>query len=350
MEIRSEIYGELADGTVVRRYLLDNGLGLRAGILSYGGIIHSLEAADAKGDMADVALGHADIGKYVPNKGKLGAAIGRNANRLSGSRVRISGREYVLEANENGNNLHGGSAGFHNRIFNVYTFAESGQPSVRLEHTLADLSDGFPGNLRMTITYTVTCDNALRIEYAARCDRDTILNPTNHGYFNLGGHGSGSILDHVLEIDAACYTPTDTDKLPTGEIRLVAGTPYDFRSPKKIGADIGADFPYLPLFGGYDVNYVLNGRGFRRVAVLTDEKSGRRMEALTDMPGLQLFSGNSLTPDDVRKDGAVYNRYQGVCLETQFFPNSGNIPWFPYPFLAAEHVFSSTTAYRFSTL
>ncbi len=350
MEIHSEIYGKLADGTVVRRYLLDNGLGLRAGILSYGGIIHSLEAADSKGEMADVALGHADIGKYVVNRGKLGAAIGRNANRLSGARVRISGKEYALEANENGNNLHSGSAGFHNRSFSACAFSEAGEPSVSLEHTLTHLSDGFPGNLRMTITYTVTCDNALRIGYFAQCDRDTILNPTNHCYFNLGGHGSGSILDHVLEIDAACYTPTGEDKLPTGEIRLVAGTPYDFTSPKKIGADIGADFPHLPLFGGYDVNYVLNGCGFRRVAALTDEKSGRRMEVLSDMPGLQLFSGNSLTPDDVRKDGAVYNRYQGVCLETQFFPNSGNIPWFPSPFLAAESGFSSTTSYRFSTL
>ncbi len=350
MNIGTTSFGVTPAGEEITLFALDNSNGMRVEILNYGAILHALTVPDRKGQPADVLLGQADLEHYLANPGKLGAMVGRNANRLTGGQVRLGGKLIQMPKNDGDNNLHSGPNGLAGRAFKAEAATVGGQPALRLEYTMPHLSDGLPGDLHLTVTYTVTRDNALRLDYEAISNMETVINPTNHAYFNLAGHTGGTVLDQVLQIDAGFYTPTRPDKIPTGEILSVAGTPYDFTTPKPIGRDIAADYPHLRLFSGYDLNFVLAGRGFRRVATLVEEKSGRSMEVLTDLPGLQFFTANTLPPALPRKNGASYHPYQGACFETQHIPNAANVAHFPTSIYKAGEKYASTTVYRFGTV
>lgn len=347
MSVSVHPFGALPDGNDVGLYMLENFDGTRVGILNYGAIIHSLELPCGKRGRIDVVLGHVGIDNYLINKENLGAAIGRNANRVENARLTLRRKRYELQPNSGHHNLHSGTNGFSHRLYGAEIGEDKGQPLLRLHCVVEHLSDGYPGDLDLSITYTLTDDNSLCIEYHAVSDMDTVCSPTNHSYFNLAGHDGEPVYNHLLQIEADFYTPFRRDKIPTGEVLRVEGTPYDFTAAKLIGRDIDVDYQHMKEFVGYDVNYALSGRGLRRVATLADSKSGREMEVYTDMPGLQLFTGNSLNPEVTRKNGARYARHQGVCLETQYFPDSVNRPWFPSPLLPAGQKFESTTAYRF---
>jgi aldose 1-epimerase len=350
MTISVQPYGILPDGREVSCYTMENSSGFSASILDWGGTITNLLVPDKAGNRADVMLAHKDLAGYVENPGSFGALIGRNSNRIAGSKIVIAGKEYALTANNGANNLHGGPRGVKNRLFSAEVRTANNQPVLLLSLTIPDLDDEFPGNLNVNVAYAVTGDNSLMIDYRAVSDKDTVINMTNHAYFNLAGHNSGSILDHVLELDASFYTPAAADSVPTGELLSVEGTPFDFRTPKPIGKDIAADVEQLRMFGGYDHNLMLNGSGYRKVATLTEPKSGRVMTTFTDLPCIQLYSANKFPLPVTEKDNADYHNYQGLCLETQTCPNAAQTPWLVSPIYAAGQEYSTTTAYQFSNL
>ena len=333
-------YAGLLDGTEVSLYTLGNGNGLCAEIFDFGGIIKSLKIAGR-----DVVLGRSTLNDYLDNHGYLGAAIGRHANRIKNSRFILNGKEFAVGTNNNGNSLHGGKIGFDKRVWRAEMTDES-EPSLALYLESPDGEEGFPGNLSLRMTYTLTAENSLKIRYEAICDRDTVFNPTNHSYFNLDGHAAGKIYEHTLQLDADFYTPNTDECMPYGEVLSVAGTPFDFTAPKKLGKDINADDNQIKMFGGYDHNFAIRGRGFRRAAVLTSSDEKLVMEVYTDMPGVQIYSSNSLN-EGVYKDGAVYGLHSAVCLETQFFPNSTSISHFIPAILKEKEHFDSVTEYRF---
>ncbi|MBR4720528.1 MAG: galactose mutarotase [Clostridia bacterium] len=325
-------------------YTLDNGKGLKAEILNLGGIVRRLEFAGV-----DVVLGRDDYQEYLYGKGYFGSIIGRNSNRIEGCKFKIGEKEYTLLKNESdkNNNLHGGKVGFNAKLWDVEE-KDGDEPSLVLKTTSKDGEEGFPANVSVKVTYTVTSDNALRIHYEGESDGDTILNLTNHSYFNLNGHTSGDIKEHTLWLDSNFYTPMTENTVPDGRILSVFGTVFDFTVPKKIGQDIDKDDKQLKFGNGYDHNFAINGRGMRKFAVLTGDKTGIKMEAYTDLPAVQLYTGNWVgnTPDG--KDGAVYKERQGVCLETQVFPNFTKFSHFPDGFLKKGQKYDTVTEYKFS--
>ncbi|MDR2908679.1 MAG: galactose mutarotase [Oscillospiraceae bacterium] len=348
MRISSEPFGLLADGREVVCYTLENG-GLKAEILNYGGIVRSLSVPDRAGRMADVVLGQPSLERCEANPECLGAIIGRNANRISGARCQIDDDVVELEANNGANNLHSGANGLHHRLFSAEVHTFSNLPALILSHTVEDGSDGFPGNLIVTVAYALTEDNALMIDYRAVCDKDTVVNLTNHSYFNLAGHDGGNIYGHILELDAPFYTPNTAELIPTGEIISVKDTPFDFySSPKPVGKDIHSALTQLRHCGGYDHNFVLSGTGYRKIASVTEPESGRVMTVFTDLPGVQLYTSNAFDGEKSYKDGVKYQKHGGLCLETQFFPNAPNIHHFPSPFFIAGEEYTSTTTFQFS--
>jgi aldose 1-epimerase len=317
---------------------------LTARITNYGGILVSLIAADRRGRSADVVLGFDRLEQYLENPPYFGALIGRYANRIANGRFALNGREYLLPGNNGPNTLHGGPNGFSKCVWSSDETAKG----LLLTYASKDGEQGFPGNLQVSAEYSVN-NGDLTIAYFAETDSVTVLNLTNHSYFNLAGEGSGTVIDHELLIDADAFTPTSPDQIPTGEISRVADTPFDFRRPTRIGARIDSDDEQLRFGKGYDHNWVLNNRGsgLTRAARATDPKSGRSLEIHTTEPGLQFYSGNLL--DDVAgKHGHRYKRRSGFCLETQHFPNSPNVPQFPSTLLNPRDKFRSTTAYRFT--
>lgn len=350
MRISVEPYGVAPDGGEILVYILENNNGMRVQIMNFGGVIRSIEVPDRNGDIADVVLGFKTLEEYFQNDIYFGAIVGRNANRVANARFHLYDREYVLEQNNATHNLHSGSGGLSFRLFRSEVHTFNNLPVLLLTCTLEDLADGFPGSLTINLMYALTDENALMIDYRAVSDKDTVINLTNHSYFNLAGHASGTVYGHVLELNAGFYTPADETCLPTGEILQVAGTPFDFTVAKPIGKDISSSYPQLAQFGGYDHNYVLGGGDYRKVATVTEPQCGRMMELYTDLPGVQFYTGNGLKPDREYKDGARYEKHQGFCLETQLFPNSVNVPWFPSPFFAAGEEFAATTTFRFSTI
>ena len=316
-----------------------------AKILNYGGIIRELWVPDGNGKLADVVLGHDDLMPYYENAGFLGAAIGPSANRIGGGKFTIDGVEYQIPVNENENNLHSDKEnGYHVRIFDV----EEGVNSIRLFLQDEDGAMGFPGNKKLEIIYTVTEENGLRIDYHFISDRRTILNPTNHSYFNLRGQDGGSIEDHVLWLKASYYTPVAEGSIPTGEIASVKGTPMDFTSPKPIGQDIEADFEQLKLGQGYDHNFVIDGADgtLREIAVVEDKKSGRKLKTFTTLPGVQFYAGNCIGVQK-GKDGVTYGPRMGMCLETQYFPDAINKPNFPSNVFGPDRDYEAVTVYQF---
>lgn len=343
MSVKKELFGLTENGTEVYKYMVDNGKGLSAEIISLGCIVKNLYV-----NGIDVVLGRDSVAEYEKNEGYFGAAVGRYANRIGNAQFTLNDKLYTLYPNDNGNTLHGGKISFAHRVWEGMCPDESGS-SVEFTYLSPCGEEGFPGNLDCKVTYTLTEDNALEIHYEAVSDEDTIVNFTNHGYFNLNGHNSGSVLEHSLKVNASFYTPTDEKSIPTGEILSVCGTPMDFRTFKEIGRDIDADFSALVNSGGYDHNFVLDGTGFKEAAVLVGNKSGIKMTAYTDKPGIQIYTGNFIVKDRVCKGGAKYSPRDAVCLETQFFPNSTAYGFFPSPILKCGEKYDYTTKYKFET-
>ncbi|MBR4723710.1 MAG: galactose mutarotase, partial [Clostridia bacterium] len=298
-------------------YNLDNGKGLKAQILNLGGIVRKLEFGGV-----DVVLGRDSYKEYLYGNGYFGALIGRNANRIEDCKFEIERREFKLLANDGdrNNNLHGGKEGFNAKIWEVRE-KDGEEPSLVLKTTSKDGEEGFPSNVNVTVTYTLTKDNGLRIHYEGESDGDTILNLTNHSYFNLNGHTSGDIKNHTLWLDCPFFTPITENVVPDGRVLSVLGTVFDFTVPKTIGKDIDKEDEQLKFGTGYDHNLIINGRGMRKFAVLQGDKSHIKMEAYTDLPAVQLYSGNWVIEEPECKEGAVYKKNQAVCLETQVFPN-----------------------------
>ena len=343
-EISNQSFGHLPDGRAVDLYTLRSAI-LTASITTYGGRVVSLEAPDRAGKRDDVVLGYDTVAEYVDGKPFFGALVGRYANRIAHGRFVLDGKTVRVTKNEGENSLHGGRVGFDKRLWQ----ARIDHGALVLTYTSPDGEEGYPGTLTATVRYRLV-RNALRIDYEATSDKDTVVNLTNHSYFNLAGAGSGLVLDHELTLYADRYTPTDAESIPTGEVSDVAGTPFDFRTPHRIGERIDAEELRTGL--GYDQNWVLNPHRQRiGLAARVDEPiSGRRLEVLTSEPGIQFYSANHLKDSLVGKGGKHYARNSAFCLETQHFPDSPNHANFPSTELKAGHVFRSTTLFRFSTV
>ena len=350
MRITQRPFGKTKNGEEAILYTVTNSNGMVVSFTNYGANIVNIIVPDKSGNVRDIALGYANLEGYEKNKPGFGSFIGRHANRIGGASFELNGKRYELEKNDGDNNLHSGFTGYNTLIYETEVFEEEDIISVEFARLSPHMEQGFPGNLDMTITYSLTENNELLIEYYAVSDKDTVVNLTNHSYFNLGGHNSGSALEHKVWIKANQFTPTDSNLIPTGELLDVEGTPMDFRTLKPIGKDIDADYEPLKLANGYDHNYVLDisGAEVEKVAELVEESTGRRMEVFTDMPGLQLYTSNMLTSVDNSKDNAVYGSGSGVCFETQYYPNSCNIKEFPSCILKAGKEFDKVTIYRFS--
>jgi len=335
-----------ADGQPVDLYTLQDGK-ITVKILTYGGIVQSIEAPDRNGKTANIVLGFDGLDGYVQtgNKPYMGAIIGRYANRIAGGTFQLNGKTYHVPKNDGDNALHGGINGFNKKVW-TSTETENG---VELKYVSKDGEEGFPGNLTTTVRYTLK-GNELRIDYTATSDADTVLNLTNHSYFNLKGQGNGDILGHAMKINAHRYTPVDKNLIPTGELAPVAGTPFDFLEPTAIGARIDADNEQLKLARGYDQNWVLEGDGKKVIvaAEAYEPTTGRVLEVLTDQPGIQFYTGNFLDGSVTGTDGKVYKKRYAFCLETQHYPDSPNHPEFPTTELKPGQTFRSTTVYRFS--
>jgi len=347
--IKRSDFGKTRDGAAVSLYTLTNKNGLQARITNYGGIVVSLTAPDHNGTMADIVLGFDSLDGYVANPGPFfGALIGRYGNRIGHARFSLNGVEYKLDKNDGENTLHGGSRGFDKRVWTPRELSDGG---LELTYLSKDGEEGFPGDLTATATYHLTDANELRIDYSATTDKATVVNLTNHTYWNLKGAGSGDILGHVLTLNADRFTPVDAGLIPTGALRPVAGTPFDFRKPAAIGSRIEQNEEQLKLGHGYDHNWVLNrtGDGLVLAARVEEPSSGRVLEVLTKQPGVQFYTANFLDGTIHGKHGAVYGRRSAFCLETQHFPDSPNHSAFPSTELKPGQRFESATVFRFLT-
>ncbi|HZF88645.1 aldose epimerase family protein [Streptomyces sp.] len=345
-----ELFGELADGTKVYRWSLENG-GTRLKVLSYGGIVQSLELPDRRGRYANVSLGFDNVEDYVAKSPYFGALIGRYGNRVAGGRFTLDGKAYQLSVNDGENSLHGGAQGFDKRVWDIEPFTRGSDVGLRLYYTSADGEMGYPGTLKTKVTYTLTRAGDWRIDYEATTDKPTVCNLTSHVYFNLAGEGSGTVYDHELSIAASRYTPVDAGLIPTGELAKVAGTPFDFRRAKTVGEDIRDAHQQLLYGKGIDHNWVLDKGVTARpehIATLRDPRSGRTMRIATTEPGLQFYSGNFLDGTLVGGGGRIYRQGDALCLETQHFPDSPNQPSFPSTVLRPGQTYRSTTVHSFS--
>jgi len=335
-------------GQPVQLFTLTNASGASVGIIEYGGIVVSLNVPDRDGNLGDVVLGFDTLDEYVADTPYFGAITGRYANRIAGGKFEIDDVQYELPVNNGPNSLHGGVKGFDKVVWEGSP-TEAGD-GVVLIYTSVDGEEGYPGTLMAEVTYTWTDANELRIDYEAQTDKATVVNLTNHSYFNLADAGASPTLDHLMMINADRYTPIDETLIPTGELASVEGTPLDFREPTSIGARIGEENEQLGFGSGYDHNYVLNrdAPGLSLAARVTEAGSGRIMEVLTEEPGVQFYSGNFLDGHHVGKGGVAYERHSGFCLETQHYPDSPNHPDFPSTILRPGEVYSTSTVYRFS--
>jgi len=347
----SRQFGKTPAGETVELYTLKNAKGAEADISTYGGVIVSLKVPDRSGAPGDIVLGFDDFDGYLKPPPYFGAIIGRYGNRIAHGKFTLDGVDYTLAKNDGENSLHGGKRGFDKVVWKATTTTGPSGPSLALAYVSKDGEEGYPGNLSTTVTYTLTDNNELRIDYKATTDKDTVLNLTNHSYFNLAGQGEGDILAHQVTIHADRFTPVDKGLIPTGELRGVEGTPFDFRQPHAIGERINSGDEQLTIAKGYDHNWVLNrsGDALFPAAKVTEPKSGRVMEVLTTEPGLQFYTGNFLDGTIRGKGGKVYGPRAAFCMETQHFPDSPNHPSFPSVILKAGSEYHTTTVYRFST-
>lgn len=350
MKIEKHAFGKTADGTPVELYTLTNANGLEAKITNYGGIVVSLLVPDRDGKPGDVVLGYETLEEYIENNPYFGTLVGRYGNRIARGKFTLEGIEYTLAQNDGENHLHGGLKGFDKVVWKADAVRSKNSVGLKLTYLSKDGEEGYPGNLSVTVVYTLTNDNELKIEYTAVTDKVTIVNLTHHGYFNLAGAGLGDILGHELMIKADRFTPVDKGLIPTGELRSVKGTPMDFTRAVAIGARIDQAAEQLVLGGGYDHNWVLNnGDGSLALAARVYEPTtGRVMEVYTTEPGIQFYSGNFLDGSITGKGGKVYGYRYGFCLETQHFPDSPNKPDFPSTVLKPGETYTTTTIYTFS--
>jgi aldose 1-epimerase len=345
--VSREAWGSTAEGQVYR-YTLKNG-GLTVRILNYGGIIQSLDAPDRRGRTTNVVLGFDSVAGYVAHpEPYFGALIGRYGNRIANGRFTLDGTTYQLPINNPPNSLHGGTVGFDKHIWATTPFERDGDVGLVLNHTSPDTDQGYPGTLAVTVRYTLTRRGEIRIDYRATTDKATVVNLTNHSYWNLQGEGSSSILDHVLRLNADRYTPVDATLIPTGQVPPVAGTPLDFTRPTAIGARIRDNHQQLVFGRGYDHNWVLNrhGSGLSPAAWLRDPDSGRTLTVSTTEPGIQFYSGNFLDGTLYGTSGRAYRQGDGLALETQHFPDSPNHPNFPSTVLRPGQVYQTTTVFQ----
>lgn len=344
-------FGQLSDGTMSSLYTLTNKNGVKVSITDFGGIIVSVLVPDKSGVMADVVLGYDSVALYEKNNPYFGAIIGRYGNRIAKGKFSIDGKSYQLATNDNTNHLHGGVKGYDKVMWNVQT-VEGEEPSLVMTYLSKDMEEGYPGNLQNKVTYTLTNENAIKIDFEAITDAPTIVNMCNHSYFNLNG-GQSDILDHSLQIFADKYCAVDETLIPLVGLTDVANTPFDFRSFKNIGTDINKDDTQLKNGLGYDHNWVLNqntSSGMMVAAILQDSLSGRTLTVETTEPGIQFYSGNFLDGTIVGKYGVKYNKRSGLCLETQHFPDSPNRPDFPSTLLKPGEKYASTTTYTFGLI
>jgi aldose 1-epimerase len=356
-KIEKEAFGSTPDGVNVDRFTLTNGHGMRIRIITYGGIVQTIEVPDRHGRTANVALGFPTLNDYIRtnNSPYFGAIIGRYGNRIAGGMFTLDGVTYQLAKNNNGvNHLHGGNVGFDKRVWAATEVHEGSTVGLRLSRVSPNGEEMYPGTLTTTVTYRLTPDNTIRIDYRATTDAPTIVNLTNHSYFNLAGEGSGDINDHKLTINASRYTPVDSTLIPTGALDPVGGTPMDFRRPTAIGERIRNSFQQLVFGRGYDHNYVLDRKDptFRQLelaARVTEQSSGRVLTIRTTEPGIQFYSGNFLDSTLVGTGGKMYREGDGFALETQHFPDSPNHANFPSTVLRPGQTYQTTTTYQFST-
>jgi aldose 1-epimerase len=351
--IRKQSFGKTASGEAIDLYSLSNKKGMEVSITNFGATIVTLRVPDRDGKTADVVLGFDTLEGYESGKSYFGATVGRYANRIGGGTFSIDGKTYTLPKNNGNNTLHGGIVGFNKKVWKAREIASKDGASLELSYLSPDGEEGFPGNLSVKVVFTVPVDrNELKIDYAATTDKDTVLNLSNHSYFNLTGEGNGDILDHVMTLHAKQVTPVDKTLIPTGELRDVAGTPMDFNTATAIGKRINDNYEQLVFGKGYDHNWVIarpgSGSGLTIAAVAYDPKSGRTLEVLTSEPGVQFYSGNFLDGSAKGKGGKAYGQRAAFCLETQHFPDSPNHPNFPSTLLKPGAAFHAETMFRFS--
>ncbi len=341
MSVNIKNFG-VSDGRDVHLIALENN-NLKAEFLTYGGIIRSLEY---KG--IDVVLGRDTLEEYIDNDGYLGALIGRNSNRIAEGRYTLNGTEYNLYINNGTASLHGGKVGFNAKVWN-YEIADESEPKLKLSLFSPDMEENYPGNLKVEVTYTLKCDNSLEISYYAACDKDTIVNMTNHSYFNLNGHASGNIYGHKVMLNCDFYTPNCADCFPNGEILSVKDTPFDFTSEKTFNDALHSDHEQIVIVGGgIDHNFIINGKGMRKFCEATGDKTCIKLEGFTDNIGVQIYTSNFLDGSRPGKDGYAYEKHAGFCLETQGFPNAINYPHFPSPVLKQGQEYKTKTIFKFN--
>jgi len=336
------------DGRPVTLYTLTNSQGLEVKVMNYGAIIISLRVPDRKGQLADIVLGHEKLEGYTPNPPYLGALVGRYANRIANGTFTLAGQKYELPKNDGPNTLHGGIKGFDKVVWDGAPLKT--KAGVAFSYLSKDGEEGFPGNLKVRVTYTLTDANELVVDYEATTDKATPINLSQHSYFNLAGEGNGDILNHEIMINAERFTPVDKNLIPTGELRPVKGTPFDFRASTRVGDHINDNYDQLILGHGYDHNFVISrkGAGLELAARVFEPTTGRIMEVLTTQPGVQFYTGNFLDGTVTGKQGHVYKHRYGLCLETQHFPDSPNHPEFPTTILKPSETFRSKTVFKFS--
>jgi len=350
MGISSKPFGVTGDGEQVELFTLTNAFGHVMRVTNYGAIVVGLELPDRDGQAGDVLLGFDRLDDYLAEHPFFGAVVGRLGNRLAGGKFTLDGQEYTIALNDGPNSLHGGLKGFDKVVWKAEPSQTPDGPRLALSYVSADGEEGYPGEMDIRVTYTWTNDDVWRVEYQAETTKPTVLNVTQHAYFNLAGAGNGDVLGHELQIFADRFTPIDETLIPTGELRDLAGTPLDFRQPHIFGERINADDEQLANGGGYDHNYVLNSEPgqLARAVRVTEPTTGRVMEVWTTEPGVQLYSGNFLDSTNVGKSGKTYHKYYGFCLETQHFPDSPNHPEFPSVVLRPGQTWRTTTEFRFS--
>jgi aldose 1-epimerase len=350
---KSEPFGKTADGTAVEVFTLANRNGIKLRAMTYGAIVLSLETPDRNGKSADIVLGYNTLAEYLKDTPYFGAIVGRYGNRIANGKFSVDGKEYTLATNnEPGGikcSLHGGLKGFDKVVWHGEALAKEGAQGVKFTYTSKDGEEGYPGNLKVSVTYWLTNDNEWRIDYEATTDKATPLNITQHSYFNLKGEGNGDILDHVLTFKASKFTPATVGLIPTGELRSVTGTPFDFTSAHSIGERVKSDDEQMKFGGGYDHNWVLDEQSGKLALAATvhEPTTGRVLEVLTTEPGLQFYCGNFLDGKNIGKSGKPYQFRNGFCLETQHYPDSPNQPAFPSTILRPGETWHSTTVYKF---
>lgn len=343
MALKKRNFG--VDGQEATLYTLENSKGMKAEVTNYGANLVNLFVPDKNGVVEDVVLGFDSVKGYMKNGSFFGATIGPSANRIAGAKFTIDGVEYHIDVNDGPNNLHSHMEdGYHKMLWE----AEEGENSVTFTVRDTDGYMGFPGNKELSLTYTLDEENGLTLHYHAKSDKNTVMNPTNHSYFNLDGHKSGNIEDHIMMINASCYTPVVPGAIPTGEIATVKGTPMDFTAEKVVGKEIRENMEQLLLTQGYDHNWVVDGWDgtLKHIATTIGPKSGRKMHTYSTLPGVQFYAGNCIG-DEPGKDGAFYTKRSGLCLETQYYPNSINTPSFPSCVFGGDKEYDSVTVYRF---